>query len=328
MRKMGMEQCWEPIEDIIDEGSKKAENTTNIVFNRDLPFYDRVNLMNSALTYILKNKIFTYETQNDDLYESQKEYDNFLNNLNFKDPKEMNFKSLNGKIQSLIETNFKYQKIEMLSHKMASHQFLVKSYRFHDVLESLQSISIRDKFSERKLEIIVGVFDNLAKDMLKSMNSMKSVNRAFEILPQLSFSLQNFEYSTDDIMAFNNTESELFCYKYVIESTIYIQNLWKIVTEDLIQEKKNKELISNISKSLERYKELYGLHMYMNTLSLKNIIYEKEDQKITDYNTNIKNKLDSYILEIDGVISKLEGFIQEKYETISDDYSLADVSIK
>lgn len=327
MRKLGLEQTWEPIDDIIDEGSKKAENIINIAYNRDLPFYDRVNILNSTLNFILNNKAFYFENQNNDGDETQKEYDNFLNNLDFKDSKEMNFRSINGKIQSLMEINLKYQKIEMLAHKMASHQFLVKSYRYQEVLEALQSITIRDKFSERKLEIIISVFDNIGKDLVKSVNSMKSINKAFEILPQITFSLKNFDYSNDDVMAFDyKNEPELFCYKYIIESTVYIQNLWKTTTEDLLQEKQNKELVSNISKSLERYRELYGLHMYMNTLSLKNIIYEKEDGKVTDFNANIKNKLDSYVLEVDGVISKLENFIQEKYETIQDNHSVADVS--
>ena len=52
----------------------------------------------------------------------------------------------------------RYKKIEVLSHRMAGISFMMKSFKFSNILEAIKLIQERDENVERKLYLINNSF--------------------------------------------------------------------------------------------------------------------------------------------------------------------------
>lgn len=107
---------------------------------------------------------------------------------------------------------------------------------------------------------------------------------------------------------------EKFLYKYIIESTIYLKDIWSQLIISVESERKSREKVFQLSKVLEKYKELYAIQMYLNSISLKSLFFDKKENIKKSDISSINNKIAMLMTQIDGAISRLEFILNERIE--------------
>lgn len=231
------------------------------------------------------------------------------------------FSSMNRSLQTLTNYFLKYKKIEYLVYKMSFHQHLLKSFHCVNLLNVLDFMFKDTDNVEKKLYLLEKSFDSLNFLIEKTNANLKDISVVHSKLNKLNI--------LDD----NTTEADKFIYKYVIESTFYVRDLWKILIQNVKELRKAKEKENAMEKVLENYKELHSIQMYLNSISLSNIMIKNKKNKdindnktdnpdVEDYN---QEKIDEMIKQTDGAIKRLQYLVNKymdcNYDTFSKVYA-------
>jgi hypothetical protein len=189
---------------------------------------------------------------------------------------------------------------------MSALQFLFKSPKFTNMIDALLSIQTRDDYIEKKIALICKLNDSIKLGTSKYRSFRKSIEDTFYKLPEIYINDDNEE----------NRISEVFLYKYLVDISSNMKFLWEQLIGNLELERELKDQITAESDMSNKYKEIYGIHIYLNTLGINSLI----DQK-TKLNANadeLKQNITRYsylVNEIDGIINKIESIIVSKLET-------------
>ena len=209
-------------------------------------------------------------------------------------------------IQYLLNYTVKLKKTEFLAYKMSALQFLFKSPKFTNMIDALMTIQTRDDYIEKKIALICKLNDSIKLGTSKYRSFKKSIEETFFTLPNIYLNNENEE----------NLISERYLYKYLVDISSNMKYLWEQLIGNLELERELKDQITNESEMSEKYKEIYGIHIYLNTLGINSLIDQKN--KFNGNNEDLKQSLAKYshlINEIDGIINKIESIIVNKLES-------------
>lgn len=311
VKGLGLDQIWNDINNILTQSVKMnksvrtglLQNANNISLGDTIEVFSYV--MNTMITGKINEQNVNKLVENFSSYE--KETAKVIADIKLDEMiKDETVNAFAKNIQTLLTYFIKYKKIEMLCHKMSAHQFLLKSFRFENVLEALNFIMQKDENVEKKLYLIEKSFESL-KLLIEKVNiSLQGLEDTFGILGKLNF--QN-----TDILV------EKFIYKHIIESTIQIRDLWTLLISHVESHRIAKEKENQMLGVLDAYKEMHSIQMYLNSLSLKTLFFteNKSDPKAKKEVTmkEIKNRVINLMTDVDGAINKLKTILKENYET-------------
>lgn len=217
-------------------------------------------------------------------------------------------------IEKIIENSLQTSKIELLAYKFYSLQFLLRSPKILNIIEALSMMKSREKHSDKVLQLISRYFDSISSLLSMFDKSIGDVNNFFSEICNMTYRPKS-DVDSDYY-------SEKFIYKVFIE---LISNQREII----------ESLMNSVSLELEYYKslnreyqyanvfkEFYGIHMYLNTISLKNFLNIKSKD-------NAVKKIEGYINELDGIIVRIEGKIKAmKLEKVQIEKNIGSSKIK
>jgi hypothetical protein len=109
--------------------------------------------------------------------------------------------------------------------------------------------------------------------------------------------------------------NEKFIYKNIIESTIFIRDLWEKLIQKLEEENLLRFEVEKINEGMKYFKELNGIQNYLEAIKFKFIDEnEKMNEKIfIQKKTSVQNQLN----QIDGALNRLDRL---KYDIMNNDY--------
>ena len=306
IKKVGLDNIWESIEVILSHTqkiNKQRDSRESLTIKDTIDVFSTV--LNSMLTGTFSQLKVNQIVENFSSYE--KEVSKLIVNIKSDElVKDDSVVKLFENTQILLGYFLKYKKLEMLIHKMSAHQFLLKSFRFENVLEALELILEQDDNIERKLYLIEKSFDNLRFLLEKTNTSFQNLENIYGNLHKIN-------------LISENTNAEKFLHKHIIESTFYVRDLWKLLINHVEAERKAKEKEAQLFRVLDQYKQLYSIQMYLNSISIKNIFFDDKKKKILKKKIDldiitIKNKIALMLTEIDGAITRLESILNEKLD--------------
>lgn len=158
VKRHGLDHYWESIEATLAQAQKQKNKN---IESPNLTLKDNIDVFSAVLNSLITGEI--NESKVDDVMENfinyEKECSRIVLNLQSEELKDDVLISLFNNIRRLLGYYIKYKKAEVLIHKMSAHQFLLKSFKFQNVFEALQSIIEKDDNVERKLYLIEKTFD-------------------------------------------------------------------------------------------------------------------------------------------------------------------------
>jgi hypothetical protein len=316
IKRNGIDIIWAEINSILNQTQKMSKSTVNKINHMNsVSIADTIDVFTATMNAVITGCFNSLNVER--LVENFVSYEKEITKLILDMQEEVvlddNLNKLVKNIQILLSYVIKYKKLETLIHKMSAHQFLLKSFRFENVLNGLKFISDNDENVEKKLYLIERSFESLRLLIDKTNTSFNEIEELFGNLHRVNF--------TND-----ESSVEKFLHKHIIESTFYIRDLWELLIHHVEGEKKSKEKEEQIIRILDKYKELYSIQMYLRSISLKKIFQDKNKGKIKDAESDkeMKNKIVLLMTEIDGAITRLESFMNERLDasqTKSDNFS-------
>lgn len=298
MNKFG----WDNLRESVDKIIKPPETTQILIsekaiINNTKSFADNIKEVDVVFNCLLTGRQIELKNYNKNI-----EY-NFLNEkLNSNQLTE-----ITKTMQDLLNYNLNLKKGELLVYRILSMQFLYESPKYFSIVDALHSIKSRDDFIERKLALICKYNESIKLNLSRCKSFKRTIDEIFNMLPTIFFNS-----SSEDQLA-----AERFFYKYIIDISNNIKLSLETLLSTIESEKDTKDILTTEGKLLEKYKELYGVHIYLNTLGIKG--NDKKKEKETD-------QASSFVIEeLDGVMNKLENVIAKKLETKS--VALTNVSL-
>ena len=130
------------------------------------------------------------------------------------------------------------------------------------------------------------------------------------LLPQ-EIESSKFKNIYDKNLPDKNVEFFWYNFKESVVNTLH-----SLTKETKILLKKSKEKVAQIVRILDKYKELYSIQMYLRSISLKKIFQDKNTgkNKNSGVDNELKNKMVYLMTEIDGAITRLESFMNERID--------------
>lgn len=305
LRKIGWENIWEDIDKIISNSSylNINKNMSNKIDINNLEFSEIAKEIAKSFKFLVSGRTIEFiKNEKFDIFESlSRTYTQTnVSNLNISNQ----FKDIQVTIQKLMNYNLKLRKLEFITYKMSSLQFLFNSTKFFNMIDALETIKHRDDFIEKRLEIICKLVESLKSSVSKYKNFKKSISEVFIKLNEIQF-----EANSDE-----NLSSEVFTHKYIIDITSNLKYLWESLLSSIESEKELKEQITKENGLFDKYKEIYGIHIYLNTLGINNIL-EQKGNFTNNEDKGITSKFNSILNELDGVINRLDSIISNKLQT-------------
>ncbi len=298
IRMKGFENVWSDILLLISKKSNEAKIDVNGYSDIDLFMAVFLGTINNTFTSTNHHKLVArWEVK-------EREMKKLLSEINTSDlnNKAIDHYSLNVKV--LLDYLIKYKKIEMLIHKMAGHQFLLKSYHFTNVITGMEQLLNSTENVDKKLYIVDKTFANLESLILRLNESLEDIKVVFDNL------------SLFDVNNLTDSNVEKFLYKHIIESTLYIRDLWNLLIYNVRARKLTYEKQQQFLLVTNKFKHLSGIQKYLNSIDISRI-FTVSNNKMTD----IKTGIIIVITEIDGVICRLEEMLKDYLDTKNDSFS-------
>ena len=314
---------------------KREEKLTNYqkdsLKNSIFYFYARQKILKKLNQFEYQNYINKFSNEIDNI-EEFKNKDKIFENKDFENEKDeeeekkvkMNFIAkllLNNYIDKLLKkkriiyTNnllreilfffpfsFKFKKIQSLIYRMSLHNLIYNTYEVLNVKNALEETFKSKQSFFGKNRLIIDKMQLIKNDIKENFDStFLEIDVLFKDLINRPEYDKNYNYLNE-----NENErilNEKFIYKNIIESTIYIRDLWEKLIQKLEEENLLRFEIEKINEGMKYFKELNGIQNYLETIKFK--FYdenEKMDEKIiNEKKTLVQNQLN----QIDGALNRL-----------------------
>jgi alpha-tubulin suppressor-like RCC1 family protein len=314
---------------------KREEKLTNYqkdsLKNSIFYFYARQKILKKLNQFEYQNYINKFSNEIDNI-EEFKNKDKIFENKDFENEKDeeeekkvkMNFIAkllLNNYIDKLLKkkriiyTNnllreilfffpfsFKFKKIQSLIYRMSLHNLIYNTYEVLNVKNALEETFKSKQSFFGKNRLIIDKMQLIKNDIKENFDStFLEIDVLFKDLINRPEYDKNYNYFNE-----NDNErilNEKFIYKNIIESTIYIRDLWEKLIQKLEEENLLRFEIEKINEGMKYFKELNGIQNYLETIKFK--FYdenEKMDEKIiNEKKTLVQNQLN----QIDGALNRL-----------------------
>ena len=314
---------------------KREEKLTNYqkdsLKNSIFYFYARQKILKKLNQFEYQNYINKFSNEIDNI-EEFKNKDKIFENKDFENEKDkeeekkvkVNFITkllLNNYIDKLLKkkriiyTNnllrellfffpfsFKFKKIQSLIYRMSLHNLIYNTYEVLNVKNALEETFKSKQSFFGKNRLIIDKMQLIKNDIKENFDStFLEIDVLFKDLINRPEYDKNYNYFNE-----NDNErilNEKFIYKNIIESTIYIRDLWEKLIQKLEEENSLRFEIEKINEGMKYFKELNGIQNYLETIKFK--FYdenEKMDEKIlNEKKTLVQNQLN----QIDGALNRL-----------------------
>ena len=198
--------------------------------------------------------------------------------------------------------SFKFKKIQSLIYRMSLHNLIYNTYEVLNVKNALEETFKSKQSFFGKNRLIIDKMQLIKNDIKENFDSTYlEIDVLFKDLINRPEYDKNYNYFNE-----NDNErilNEKFIYKNIIESTIYIRDLWEKLIQKLEEENSLRFEIEKINEGMKYFKELNGIQNYLETIKFK--FYdenEKMDEKIlNEKKTLVQNQLN----QIDGALNRL-----------------------
>ena len=198
--------------------------------------------------------------------------------------------------------SFKFKKIQSLIYRMSLHNLIYNTYEVLNVKNALEETFKSKQSFFGKNRLIIDKMQLIKNDIKENFDStFLDIDVLFKDLINRPEYDKNYNYFNE-----NDNErilNEKFIYKNIIESTIYIRDLWEKLIQKLEEENLLRFEIEKINEGMKYFKELNGIQNYLETIKFK--FYdenEKMDEKIiNEKKTLVQNQLN----QIDGALNRL-----------------------
>jgi hypothetical protein len=198
--------------------------------------------------------------------------------------------------------SFKFKKIQSLIYRMSLHNLIYNTYEVLNVKNALEETFKSKQSFFGKNRLIIDKMQLIKNDIKENFDStFLEIDVLFKDLINRPEYDKNYNYFNE-----NDNErilNEKFIYKNIIESTIYIRDLWEKLIQKLEEENLLRFEIEKINEGMKYFKELNGIQNYLETIKFK--FYdenEKMDEKIlNEKKTLVQNQLN----QIDGALNRL-----------------------
>ena len=198
--------------------------------------------------------------------------------------------------------SFKFKKIQSLIYRMSLHNLIYNTYEVLNVKNALEETFKSKQSFFGKNRLIIDKMQLIKNDIKENFDStFLEIDVLFKDLINRPEYDKNYNYFNE-----NDNErilNEKFIYKNIIESTIYIRDLWEKLIQKLEEENSLRFEIEKINEGMKYFKELNGIQNYLETIKFK--FYdenEKMDEKIlNEKKTLVQNQLN----QIDGALNRL-----------------------
>ena len=258
-----------------------------------------------------KEKIFEKKDfeENDEI-EEKKEKKNLLGKLilnNYFDTelKNKRIKYTNNLLREILyffPFSLKFKKIQSLIYRMSLHNLLYNTYEVLNVKNGLEETFKNKESFYGKNKLIIDKMQLIKNDIKENFDaSFSEIDILFRDLINRPEYDKYYNYLNESEN--ERISNEKFVYKNVIESVIYVRDLWEKLIERLEEENSLRFEIEKITEGMEYFKELNGIQNYLETIKFK--FYhqnEKMDEKLfIEKKIFAKNQLN----QIDGALNRL-----------------------
>ena len=269
------------------------------------------NEINNVEEFKNKEKIFEKKDfeENDEI-EEKKEKKNLLGKLilnNYFDTelKNKRIKYTNNLLREILyffPFSLKFKKIQSLIYRMSLHNLLYNTYEVLNVKNGLEETFKNKESFFGKNKLIIDKMQLIKNDIKENFDaSFSEIDILFRDLINRPEYDKYYNYLNESEN--ERISNEKFVYKNVIESVIYVRDLWEKLIERLEEENSLRFEIEKITEGMEYFKELNGIQNYLETIKFK--FYhqnEKMDEKLfIEKKIFAKNQLN----QIDGALNRL-----------------------
>jgi hypothetical protein len=240
-----------------------------------------------------------------------------LNNLTDKEYNNQRLIYTNNLLREILflfPYSLKLKKIESLCYRMSLHNLVYNTYEVLNVKNGLEeTYKIKESFYGKN-KLILNKMKLIKKDIKENFeNYFIEIDVLYRDLinrPEYD-KYYNYLNEKEDERILN----EKFIYKNIIESTIFVKDLWEKVIKRLEEENFLRFEIEKIAEGIDNFKELNGIQNYLQTIKFE---FYKEDELTKEKifvhkKTNAKNQLN----QIDGALNRLSKL---KYDIMNDEY--------
>lgn len=230
-------------------------------------------------------------------------------------------------LKHLVLNSIKYKKYEAICHQLSAIQYLIKTYNFKAVLDEMQEILTEEENVERKLYLTEKLFESLKFMAEKITAFVQKMESEFGSVSKLIF---------QNTPKFNDDDAEKMLYSYLVDSVIQLKEIWSQWLTSFESSCIYRQKIEQIDRVGKRYDELFGIHQYINTISIADVIYKAKegsihDQSSHDYSYLFRQETKAaritdddgdeavwkYLSELEFVIKKLGGILDSRIENES-----------
>lgn len=209
-------------------------------------------------------------------------------------------KAIIKEFYGLLPFLLSYKKVDALIHRLSLNQTFLFSYEMNNVRNALEEEMKQSNHSIGKLKLIQNKF-GFIESLLSLFNiNFKELDVLYNSLPQ-RFSIQNPQGSLA-------LQSEQYIYKTLIQSTMYISDLWEMLIEKINSETTRREKLKEITKTVNRFKDIYCTQIYLEKLDFP-FPFKKE------LNQSIKKNMVESIAQVDGCVFHIQKIISETINT-------------
>jgi len=291
---------------------KSYDKTAKSLSKENLSFHETVDLINLVIKSIITGKFQANQIDNinKNLNSHEKELNKIISELDT-NVQEKIFAEFNQSLQILSHYMLKYKKIEHLIYKMSFHLHLLKDFEFDNVLNALKFLYENTNMVEKKFYLLEKSFDSLNFLLEKTNSSFQNISIIYNKLHKVN------------IIDETTTDADRFIYKFIIETSFYIRDLWKLLIENIREHRKAKEKEVALEKVFENYKELHSIQMYLNSISMQKVMesIKKRNAPDSDSDNHLNKNLEDIIKQTDGSIKRLEILLNKFLDYDSDHFT-------
>jgi hypothetical protein len=300
-----LDTLCENIQSTIDEKSAIIKEVSKIEFNSRLEEYNIEKLLNGFTCFIYDKIISPLFEPNEKKIQN---YDTILQVLKSKicGTIEKISPIIQGKINSLIDSN---TKIKSEHKKFINYHFQIIEQKNDEITELKIKLEQREReIDEKKLEMKKAVNAEIEKYNIleeKTKAEIAEKNATINELTKISKSLSHIPSSVKDVQI---NQLELLKNDYHYITNIYVN--YKTLVDKLINDKDFffEDILINktLSDLRNKYPDIFNLLSEKESLEDMKKLYEKKMEMFVNENLNLKNKIDSQIVEINELKEKIE----------------------
>jgi hypothetical protein len=291
---------------------KSSDKSAKALSKENLSFHEVVDLISIFLKSIITGKFQANQIDNinKNLNSHEKDLNKIISEIDT-NLQEKILADFNQSLQILSHYMLKYKKIEHLIYKMSFHLHLLKDFEFDNVLNALNFLYENTNMVEKKFYLLEKSFDSLNLLLEKTNSSFQNISATYSKLHKVN------------IIDETTTDADRFIYKFIIETSFYIRDLWKLLIENIREHRKAKEKEVAMEKVFDNYKELHSIQMYLNSISVQKVVdsIKKNNAPDSESDNNLNKNLEDIIKQTDGSIRRLEILLNKVMDYDSDHFT-------